>query len=50
MCRGNIFRQKHTANNLRVMFLDVIVGMESQKLRFWTMSKRKEGTEYVFSV
>ena len=48
--RKNIFTDKQTRNKVPLMFLDVQAITERCELRFWTVSKTRQGTVYVFSV
>ena len=48
--RKNIFRDRKTTNNVPLMFLDVKVLTERKQWGFWTSSRRKQGTVYVFTV
>ena len=45
-----MFRNKQTANNVPLIFLDGKVLTETQQLRFWTLSGNKQGIVYVFIV
>ena len=44
----NIFRNKKTANKVPLIFSALQVLMKRQKLRFWTLSTKKQGIVYIF--
>ena len=48
--RQLIFREKQTRNTVPLMFLDAKRFIETEHLRFWTLTTNKEGTKYVFCV
>ena len=47
--RKNIFKDKQTAKNVPLIFLDLNVLMETQILWFWNLPTNRKGAVYLFS-